>query len=98
MPVTSRLGWRTEFPWARYEQWADGSPVRLLERRELPPLGHFWLIRFARLNDSDAKSLLRPEAPARHGGVAGIGACLCPSDPGDERPESAGQDTDWSKL
>ena len=22
MPVTSRLGWRTEFPWARYEQWA----------------------------------------------------------------------------
>jgi phosphatidylethanolamine/phosphatidyl-N-methylethanolamine N-methyltransferase len=56
MPVTSRLGWRTEFPWTRYEQWAKRSPVRLLERRELPPLGHFWLIRFARLNDSDALS------------------------------------------
>jgi phosphatidylethanolamine/phosphatidyl-N-methylethanolamine N-methyltransferase len=53
MPVTSRLGWRTEFPWARYEHWAERSPVRLLERRELPPMGHFWLIRFARLNNSD---------------------------------------------
>jgi phosphatidylethanolamine/phosphatidyl-N-methylethanolamine N-methyltransferase len=54
MPVTSRLGWRTEFPWARYEQWASGSPVRLLERRALPPMGHFWLIRFSRLNDAGA--------------------------------------------
>jgi phosphatidylethanolamine/phosphatidyl-N-methylethanolamine N-methyltransferase len=52
MPMTSRLGWRTEFPWARYERWAKRSPVRLLERRALPPLGHFWLIRFARLGDS----------------------------------------------
>jgi phosphatidylethanolamine/phosphatidyl-N-methylethanolamine N-methyltransferase len=51
MPLTTRLGWRTEFPWARYEQWARQSPVRLLERRALPPLGHFWLIRFARLDD-----------------------------------------------
>lgn len=54
MPVTSRLGWRTEFPWARYEQWAKRSRnVRLLERRELPPMGHFWLIRFVRLSDSE---------------------------------------------
>jgi phosphatidylethanolamine/phosphatidyl-N-methylethanolamine N-methyltransferase len=51
MPVTSKLGWRTEFAWARYERWAEGAPVRLLERRPLPPLGHFWLIRFARLHD-----------------------------------------------
>jgi phosphatidylethanolamine/phosphatidyl-N-methylethanolamine N-methyltransferase len=51
MPVTSRLGWRTEFPWARYERWAEGSPaVRLLERRALPPLGHFWLLRYSRLD------------------------------------------------
>ncbi|WP_204848382.1 class I SAM-dependent methyltransferase [Rhodopila globiformis] len=48
MPVTSRLGWRTEFPWKRYEEWAARSPVRLLERRALPPLGHFWLIRFGK--------------------------------------------------
>jgi phosphatidylethanolamine/phosphatidyl-N-methylethanolamine N-methyltransferase len=54
MPVTSRLGWRTEFPWARYEQWANNAPVRLVERRALPPLGHFWLVRFARQNESDA--------------------------------------------
>ena len=54
MPVTSRLGWRTEFAWARYEQWARRSPVRLLERRPLPPMGHFWLIRFTRLTDSGA--------------------------------------------
>jgi phosphatidylethanolamine/phosphatidyl-N-methylethanolamine N-methyltransferase len=60
MPVTSRLGWRTEFPWARYERWARKSPVRLLERRELPPMGHFWLIRFARLNNSEANFFSDP--------------------------------------
>jgi phosphatidylethanolamine/phosphatidyl-N-methylethanolamine N-methyltransferase len=50
MPLTSRLGWRTEFPWARYERWAEGSnSVRLLERRALPPLGHFWLLRYVRV-------------------------------------------------
>jgi phosphatidylethanolamine/phosphatidyl-N-methylethanolamine N-methyltransferase len=50
MPVTSRLGWRTEFPWDRYAKWAEGSgAVRILEKRALPPLGHFWLIRFSRL-------------------------------------------------
>jgi len=50
MPITSRLGWRTEFPWARYLLWASGLPtVELLERRSIPPLGHFSLIRFARL-------------------------------------------------
>ena len=46
MPVTSRLGWRTEFPWARYARWIDATPgVRLIEKRRLPPLGHFCLIR-----------------------------------------------------
>ncbi len=50
MPVTSRLGWRTEFSWARYEAWIGASPqVRLLEKRALPPLGHFYLVRVARL-------------------------------------------------
>jgi phosphatidylethanolamine/phosphatidyl-N-methylethanolamine N-methyltransferase len=59
MPVTSRLGWRTEFPWARYERWAKGSPsVRIMERRALPPLGHFCLIRFARLHGSAAEPLV----------------------------------------
>jgi phosphatidylethanolamine/phosphatidyl-N-methylethanolamine N-methyltransferase len=49
MPVTSRLGFRTEFAWDRYERWAANTPVvELLERRPLPPLGHFALIRFAK--------------------------------------------------
>jgi phosphatidylethanolamine/phosphatidyl-N-methylethanolamine N-methyltransferase len=47
MPITSRLGFRTEFPFERYSDWAaaNGS-VTLVERRALPPLGHFELLRF----------------------------------------------------
>src|SRR5258708_31987656 len=42
MPLTTRLGFRTEFSWARYEQWAERSKsVRLLERRALPPPSAF---------------------------------------------------------
>jgi phosphatidylethanolamine/phosphatidyl-N-methylethanolamine N-methyltransferase len=55
MPMTSRLGWRSEFPWARYEQWAKGVPaIRIVERRSLPPLGHFCLIRFARQTEASS--------------------------------------------
>ncbi len=50
MPITSRLGWRTEFPWSRYEAWAKrNGQVRLLEHRPLPPLGHFSLVRYRKL-------------------------------------------------
>jgi phosphatidylethanolamine/phosphatidyl-N-methylethanolamine N-methyltransferase len=50
MPITSRLGWRTEFSWERYEKWLAASPsVALREKRALPPLGHFYLVRIARL-------------------------------------------------
>lgn len=50
MPITSRLGWRTEFPWSRYEGWARANGrVRLLEQRPLPPLGHFSLLRYRKL-------------------------------------------------
>jgi phosphatidylethanolamine/phosphatidyl-N-methylethanolamine N-methyltransferase len=50
MPITSRLGWRTEFPWSRYEAWAArNGRVRLLEQRPLPPLGHFSLVRYRKL-------------------------------------------------
>lgn len=47
MPITSRLGFRTEFPFQRYADWeaANGS-VRLVERSALPPLGHFELLRY----------------------------------------------------
>ena len=53
MPLTSRLGWRTEFSWARYERWLAASPtVKLREKRALPPLGHFYLVRVTRLPDA----------------------------------------------
>jgi phosphatidylethanolamine/phosphatidyl-N-methylethanolamine N-methyltransferase len=48
-PVARRLGWRAEFRWERLARWAAGHPgVRVVERRPMPPLGHFSLIRFAR--------------------------------------------------
>lgn len=50
MPVTTRLGFRTEFPWQRYEAWAARNrQVRLVENRPLPPLGHFSLVRYQKL-------------------------------------------------
>jgi phosphatidylethanolamine/phosphatidyl-N-methylethanolamine N-methyltransferase len=48
-PVARRLGWRPEFPWRRLSEWVASRPgVQLVERRPMPPLGHFSLIRFAR--------------------------------------------------
>src|SRR5688572_2218760 len=49
-PMARKLGWQPEFSWTRLEQWMDASgSVRLIERRRMPPLGHFSLIRFERL-------------------------------------------------
>jgi phosphatidylethanolamine/phosphatidyl-N-methylethanolamine N-methyltransferase len=49
-PVARRLGWRPEFPWARLAAWAGRQPdIRLIERRPMPPLGHFSLIRFGKV-------------------------------------------------
>jgi len=54
MPVTSKLGWRTDFAWKRYSDWAAKTPsVRLLERRALPPLGHFSLVRFRKVAEGE---------------------------------------------
>jgi phosphatidylethanolamine/phosphatidyl-N-methylethanolamine N-methyltransferase len=41
------LGFRTaEFAWSRYTQWLAGAPaMELVERRLVPPLGHFSLVR-----------------------------------------------------
>lgn len=56
MPVTRRLGFRTEFAWSNYTDWADGrDDVRLVERRPLAPLGHFSLVRFEKLEPVMAK-------------------------------------------
>ena len=47
-PVVTRLGFRTaEFAWSRYTRWlADAKGIELVERRLIPPLGHFSLVRF----------------------------------------------------
>src|SRR6476620_175446 len=46
-PLARRLGWRPEFPWARLVDWASRhGGVTLTERRPMPPMGHFSLIRY----------------------------------------------------
>ncbi|HVV60740.1 MAG TPA: class I SAM-dependent methyltransferase [Pseudolabrys sp.] len=51
-PVARKLGWRPEFRFARLADWAARhGGVRVIERRAMPPLGHFSLIRFERLAD-----------------------------------------------
>ncbi|MGC1780257.1 MAG: methyltransferase domain-containing protein [Xanthobacteraceae bacterium] len=48
-PAARKLGWRTEFSFARYTRWAgQAAGMRLIERRAMPPLGHFCLIRFGK--------------------------------------------------
>ncbi|XUM24491.1 class I SAM-dependent methyltransferase [Bradyrhizobium oligotrophicum S58] len=48
-PIARRLGWRPEFPWARLVNWAaKHGGVTLAERRPMPPLGHFSLIRYCK--------------------------------------------------
>jgi phosphatidylethanolamine/phosphatidyl-N-methylethanolamine N-methyltransferase len=59
-PAARKLGWRTEFSFKRYAEWAERtSGIRLIERRAMPPLGHFSLIRFTK--DDGAESV-RPSA------------------------------------
>jgi phosphatidylethanolamine/phosphatidyl-N-methylethanolamine N-methyltransferase len=59
-PAARKLGWRTEFSFERYAGWAARTNgVRLLERRAMPPLGHFCLIRFAKDGGSE---VARPNA------------------------------------
>jgi phosphatidylethanolamine/phosphatidyl-N-methylethanolamine N-methyltransferase len=46
-PLARRLGWRPEFPWQRLVNWAaKHGGVSLAERRLMPPMGHFSLIRY----------------------------------------------------
>jgi phosphatidylethanolamine/phosphatidyl-N-methylethanolamine N-methyltransferase len=53
-PIARRLGWRTEFPWNNFARWMEGrSDIRLVERRPVPPFGHFALVRFVKTAASD---------------------------------------------
>lgn len=49
-PVAKKLGWRSEFPWQRFESWLSASAydMYLIDRTPMPPLGHFSLIRFGK--------------------------------------------------
>ncbi|MGE5534831.1 MAG: class I SAM-dependent methyltransferase [Acidobacteriota bacterium] len=53
-PIARNLGWRPEFRFERLHAWSSRhGGVRVVERRPMPPFGHFSLIRFERLsNDS----------------------------------------------
>src|SRR5580700_178045 len=50
-PVVRHLGFRTaEFSWSRYTTWLAGAKgIELVERRLIPPLGHFSLVRFRKI-------------------------------------------------
>src|SRR5271156_6151600 len=50
-PVVRPLGFRTaEFAWSRYAQWLPGArDVELFERRLIPPLGHFSMVRIRKM-------------------------------------------------
>ncbi len=47
---SAKLGWRPEFPWSILGDWLTANPgVRLVERRQLPPLGLFTLTRIQKV-------------------------------------------------
>lgn len=55
-PVVTRLGFRTaDFSWSRYTKWLAGAKsMELVERRLIPPLGHFSLVRFRKIEVAKA--------------------------------------------
>ena len=71
-PAARKLGWRTEFSFERYARWAGQSAgVQLIERRAMPPFGHFSLIRFAKgaaANAGAADALAEESLPERIAG------------------------------
>jgi phosphatidylethanolamine/phosphatidyl-N-methylethanolamine N-methyltransferase len=64
-PAARKLGWRTEFSFERYARWAaQTQAVELVERRAMPPFGHFSLIRFAKGGGAAAAYQERLQASA----------------------------------
>jgi phosphatidylethanolamine/phosphatidyl-N-methylethanolamine N-methyltransferase len=55
-PVVRHLGFRTaEFAWSRYATWlASAHGMELVERRLIPPLGHFSLVRLRKVEIAKA--------------------------------------------
>jgi len=64
-PAARKLGWRTEFSWERYADWTKRCRgMRLVERRAMPPFGHFSLIRFSKAGAASAARAEKPSARA----------------------------------
>jgi phosphatidylethanolamine/phosphatidyl-N-methylethanolamine N-methyltransferase len=64
-PAARKLGWRSEFPFQRYAHWvARTKGIRLIERRAVPPFGHFCLIRFAKEGGAAIRSEHLPQQRA----------------------------------
>jgi phosphatidylethanolamine/phosphatidyl-N-methylethanolamine N-methyltransferase len=64
-PAARKLGWRTEFSFQRYARWADQHDgMRLVERRAMPPFGHFSLIRFTKVDGTATQRGDRPQMRA----------------------------------
>src|ERR1700710_2269959 len=55
-PGRRPLGFRPAgFPWSRYAKWLSGANgIELTERRLIPPLGHFSLVRFRKIEPAAA--------------------------------------------
>src|SRR6476469_7721794 len=72
-PMAGRPGWRAAFRWGRLERWAvQHGGVHVLERRPMPPLGHFSLIRFGRRTArTDGQGRPTADAPSYAPGGAG---------------------------
>ena len=63
-PLARGLGWRPGFRFRTLADWAQRyGGVRVIERRAMPPLGHFSLIRFERLADGERRSAASPGRP-----------------------------------
>ncbi len=66
MPISQQLGWRSEFPFRIFTDWAKRTPsIKLLERRPVPPLGHFSLVRFGKLEDSPRPQVKPANKPSK---------------------------------
>lgn len=62
-PLTRPLGWRLQFSWGRFERWSKSQHgMELIERRPMPPFGHFSLVRFAKSPEAAATQEDRLEA------------------------------------
>ena len=82
-PLARRLGWRPEFPVGAADATGPSAHggVRVIERRPMPPLGHFSLIRFGRVRRAEPEPRVRAcRYPSATEGAAAMhrrALCVC---------------------